>query len=146
MSLSAPPRCSLFVPVPGSEQLALVKELHLWNAISVEQVNVLPLSASIHLYPSLLLFPSLSLFPHSLFSPCHSLSFPPSNLRGISLYLQLSMLRRAQGEAWHSLSTIQSISERVFLYFCLPRCSTCQQTTTLTVLAVRGNTANARNK
>lgn len=66
MSVSAPPRCSLFVPVPRSEQLALVKkELHLWNAISVEQVNLLPLSASIHLYPTLLLS-FFCLFPHSL--------------------------------------------------------------------------------
>lgn len=41
------------------------------------------------------------------------------------------MFHRAQGEAWHSLSTVQSISKQAFLCFCLPRCSTCQQTTTL---------------
>lgn len=111
MSLSAPPRCSLFVPVPRSEQLAFVKkELHLWNAISVEQVNLLPLFASIHLYPTPLLFPS-----HTLCSLSFSL-FSLSYFRGISLYLQLNMFRRAQGEAWHSLWTVQSISERAFLW------------------------------
>ncbi len=89
MSLSAPPRCSLFVPVPGSEQLALVKkELHLWNAILVKQVNLLPLFAYITLYP----------LPSSFFSAPPPLSY----LRGISLYRQLNMFRRAQGEAWHS--------------------------------------------
>lgn len=65
-------------------------------------------SASIHLFPTLLLALSFSLFSPS------SLSY----LIGISLYLQLNMFHRAQGEAWHSLWTVQSISERAFLIFC----------------------------
>lgn len=107
MSLSAPPRCSLFVPVPGSEQLALVKkELHFSDAISVEQVNLPPLFTSIHLYATHLLQPP----PGSFFL----LPLSHSYLRGISLYLQLNMFHRAQGEAWHSLSTVQSISKQAF--------------------------------
>lgn len=107
MSLSAPPRCSLFVPVPGSKQLALVKkELHLWNAILVEKVNLPPLSASIHLTPL-----SLSLPPPSPFSLFFPLSVFPFYFRGIFLYLQLNMFGRAEGEAWHSLWIVQSISE-----------------------------------
>lgn len=57
--------------------------------------------------------------PHSppLSLPCLSfclffpLSFFPFYLRGIFLYLQLNMFRRAEGEAWHSLWKIQSINE-----------------------------------
>lgn len=106
MSLSAPPRCSLFVPVPGSEQLALVKrELHF--------LVLFQWSKSIYhrFLPLFTYMPLTSSTP-----PLFFFSFPStlSYLRGISLYLQLNMSHRAQGEAWHSLSTVQSISKQAF--------------------------------
>lgn len=120
MSLSAPPRCSLFVPVPGSEQLAPVKELNFWSAISLEKVNPLPLSTSIHLY-------SPSFFPCTIAPLSHQV-FPR-----ICSWTCLVGLRLR-------LDILSEINKRVG--FCLAWCSTCQQTT----LRCIGGAADMWNK
>lgn len=131
MSLSAPPCCSLFVPVPGSAQLALVKkELRLWNAFFflAEQVNLLPISFT---YSTLLLFlshPVLISLPSPL--PLTSEVFP-------CICMQLG---RAQ--AWHFPSEVQSIREQSSVYRAALHAS--QQH--LAVLAVRGNTGDVWNE
>lgn len=123
MSLSAPPCCSLFVPVPGSEQLAPVKELNLWNAISLEKVNPLPLSTSIHPY-------SPSFFPCTIAPLSHQV-FPRicSSTCLVGLRLRLDIL--------------SEINKRVG--FCLA-CALHASKQHFAVLAVQGNTADMWNK
>lgn len=104
MSLSAPTRCSLFIPGPGSKQLALVKkELHLWNTF----------------FP--FFFSRASQFAASFFSPiCQSLSL--SFLLFSRLPLRYFLVSAAVSQS--SGSTVSrrcSINTRAG--FCLPSCS-----------------------
>lgn len=98
MSVSAPPRCSLFVPVPRAEQLALVRRNYICKTL-------FRWSESIYCC-------FLPLFTYTpAFSPVPPFSFflPLLPQRYFLVPAAKTCFAELEGEAWHSLWTVRSI-------------------------------------